>query len=149
MSITLATLRRRLIRFNRGEVVRRVQREIDKPLPLIRAKVKASALAKLPHRGGLAAWAAAAKLTAEVAVTGNTVTAALKVHRYSQRGESDLRALDRGRVRHPAWGRRSHDDWHIQMVTPRVYSEPITESDAWRAAVERGCEAATGVIEYG
>lgn len=149
MSISLGTLTRRLLRFNHGEVVRQVRREIDKPMPVIRARVKASALAKLPHRGGLAAWAAAAKLTADVTVAGTTVTAALKVHRNSLRGESDLRALDRGRVRHPAWGRRRHDDWYIQTVTPRAYSEPIQQSPEWRAAVERACERAVGVIENG
>ena len=149
MSISLATLHRRLLRFNHGEVVRQVRRELDGPLPIIRARVKASALSKLPHRGGLAAWAAAVKLTAEVSARGNTVTAAIKIHRYSMRGESDLRALDRGRVRHPAWGRRSHDDWSIQMVTPKVYSEPITASPEWHIAVERACERAVGVIENG
>jgi hypothetical protein len=149
MAITPGTLVRRLRRFNRGAVVREVRAEIDKPLPIIRARVKASALGKLPKRGGLAAWAAAAHLTAQVSVSGNTVTAAIKVHRTSLYKASDLRALDRGRVRHPAWGRRSPGSWSVQMVTPRVYSEPIEGSPEWRAAVERACGDAVGVIEHG
>lgn len=149
MSISLGTLRRRLFRLGHGEIVRQVRRELDEPLPIIRAKVKASALSKLPQRGGLAAWAAAAHVTAQVVVAGDTVTAHLKVHRTSMHKPSDLRALDRGRVRHPAWGRRAHDDWSIQIVTPKTYTEPITEAREWRAAVERACERAVGVVEHG
>ena len=149
MSITLGTLVRRLVRFNAGAVTREVRREIDKPLPIIRARVKASALSKLPRSGGLAAWGAAAHLTAQVQVSGETVTAHLKVHRTSLYKASDLRALDRGRVRHPAWGRRSPGSWSIQMVTPKVYSDPIMRSREWRQAVERACESAADVIRHG
>lgn len=149
MSITLATLRRRLVRFNAGTVVRRVRAEIEKPLPIIRARVKASALGKLPQSGGLAAWAAAAHVTAQVHVVGDSVDAQLKVHRTSLHASSDLRALDRGRVRHPAWGRRRHGDWSVQTVTPKVYSEPIAKSPEWRTAVERGCDDACDVIRHG
>lgn len=149
MAITLATLARRFARFNAGAVVRNVRREIDEPLPVIRARVVASALRKLPHRGGLAAWGAAAHVTAQVAVHGETVTAHLKVHRTSMHRPSDLRALDRGRVRHPAWGRRRTDDWHIQLVPAGVYSEPIAESPEWHIAVRRATEGAADVIRRG
>lgn len=149
MSITLATLERRLIRFNAGEVTRQVQREIDAPLPIIRARVVASALAKLPHRGGLAAWAAAAHLTSSVRVAGDVVTMELRIHRTSLYRASDLRALDRGRVRHPAWGRRGGRDWSIQLVTPKVYSEPITKSPEWRRAAARAAQRASEVISRG
>ena len=149
MSITLATLTQRLQRFNAGAVPREVQRRLDEPLPQIRAKVKASALTKMPSRGGLAAWAAAAHVTAQVQRFGDKVTAHLKVHRTSLYRASDLRALDRGRVRHPSWGRRGTDDWHIQLVKPKVYSEPIAESPEWRRAVVDACGSATDVIRHG
>lgn len=149
MSITLATLARRLVRFNAGAVPRAVRREIDEPLPLIRARVRASALSKLPHRGGLAAWGAAARVQSHITMAGDTVTATLTVSRNSLRGPSDLRALDRGRVRHPSWGRRRHSDWHIQMVPPKVYSEPIAESPEWRRAVVRAADRAADVIRHG
>jgi hypothetical protein len=145
MAITLATLARRLAR-TPPAITRAARAEIDKPLPVIRTRVKASALGKLPRSGGLNAWAAAAHLTAQVHVSGNTVTAALKVHRTSLHRPSDLRALDRGRVRHPAWGRRSSGDWSVQLVTPKVYSEPIAESPEWRRAVIRAAEVAEDVI---
>ena len=149
MSITLATLATRLARFNAGAVPREVRQELDRPLPVIRAKVKLSALTKLPKSGGLAAWAAAAHVTAQVHTAGETVTAHLKVHRTSMFRPSDLRALDRGRVRHPAWGRRGPNDWSIQLVKPKVYSEPITEAREWRAADARAARAAAGVIRNG
>jgi hypothetical protein len=149
MSITLATLTRRLIRFNAGTVPRAVREEIEKPLPVIRTKVKASARSKLPKSGGLAEWGAAAHLTAQVHLLGDTVHAKIKVHRSSLHGASDLRALDRGRVRHPAWGRRRSRDWYIQSVPPRTYSEPIAGSREWRRAVERACDEAADVIRHG
>jgi hypothetical protein len=148
VSISLATLARRLARTSPA-ITRAVQAEIDEPLPIIRTRVKASALGKLPKSGGLAAWAAAAHLTAQVRVAGDTVTAALKVHRTSLYKASDLRALDRGRVRHPAWGRRAPGDWSVQVVPAKTYSEPIAESPEWRRAVIRAAETGAGVIEHG
>lgn len=148
MSISLATLALRLARTS-PTITRAAQREIDKPLPIIRTRVKASAMAKLPKSGGLNAWAAAAHLTAQVHTAGNTVTANLRVHRTSMHKPSDLRALDRGRVRHPAWGRRGHNDWAVQVVTPKVYSEPIADSPEWRQAAVRAAEAGAGVIGRG
>jgi len=145
VSITLGTLVQRLSRTSPA-ISRRAREEIDKPLPIIRARVRASALGKLPKSGGLNAWAAAAHLTAQVRGTGATITAHLKVHRTSLRKASDLRALDRGRVRHPAWGRRASGDWSVQTVTPKVYSEPISESPEWRRAVIRAAEVAEDVI---
>jgi hypothetical protein len=149
VSITLSTMSRRLRELNRGEITRCVRREIDKPLPIVRARVKASALGKLPKSGGLAAWAAAAHLTAQVTTSGETVTAHLKVHRTSLYRPSDLRALDRGRVRHPSWGHRSSNAWHIQLVTPKVYSEPIAESPEWRRAITHGVDRALDVLRHG
>lgn len=149
MSITLGTLIVRLGRFNAGAVTRAVREEIDKPLPAVRASIKASALGRLPRRGGLAAWAAAAHVTAQVRTLGDRVTAHLKVHRTSLHRPSDLRALDRGRVRHPAWGRRRSGDWSVQMVRPKTYTEPITESREWAAAAARAADRAAEVIRHG
>jgi hypothetical protein len=148
VSISLATLALRLARTSPA-ILRAAQREIDDPLPIIRTRVKASALSKLPKRGGLAAWAAAAHLTAQVHTAGQTVTAALKVHRTSLYKASDLRALDRGRVRHPAWGRRSPGAWSVQIVPAKVYSEPIADSPEWRRAAVRAAEAGAAVIRHG
>ena len=145
MSITLGTLVTRLQRTS-SAITRAAQREIDKPLPVIRTRVRASARAKLPRRGGLAEWAAAARLTAQVTSSGSTVTCALRVHRTSMFRPSDLRALDRGRVRHPAWGRRHSSAWSIQIVPPRVYSEPIQDSPEWRRAAVRAAKVAEEVI---
>lgn len=149
MAIDLDTLIGRFRRFNAGAVPRAVRAELDEPLPIIRERVRASALGKLPRSGGLAAWAAAAHLTAQLATFGDTVKARLRVHRTSLHRPSDLRALDRGRVRHPAWGRRGAGDWSVQMVTPKVYSEPITSSPEWRAATVRAADRAAEVIRHG
>lgn len=148
MAITLGTLVQRLQRTSPA-ITRAVQREIDEPLPVIRRRIVASAHGKLPRSGGLAAWAAAAHLTAQVATRGDRVTAHLKVHRTSLYRGSDLRALDRGRVRHPAWGRRWSGQWFVQLVTPKVYSEPIEGSPEWRHAVIRAAERGADVIRHG
>lgn len=148
MSITLGTLAARLARTSPA-INRAVRDELNEPLPVVRERVKASARAKLPRSGGLAEWAAASHVTAQVVGAGNTTRAHLRVHRTSKYKPSDLGALDRGRVRHPAWGRRGPRDWSIQLVPSKTFSKPIAESPEWRRAVVRAAQRGSEVITRG
>lgn len=85
--------------------------------PPIRAAVEASVLAKLPHRGGLAAWVAASRFGYRVR-SGGDVIAAVKVGKTGH----DLRGLDEGLVIHPFYG---HGPWFNQPVLPGTISNPI------------------------
>ena len=131
---TIAALCRDLRDLERRDIQRRLRANLRRPLPAVRAAVKARCLAVLPKRGGLNRWAAKAKVDFEIVYVGAGAGVRLVVHRRSMRGESDLKALDRGRVRHPSWGRRGRGQWHTQRVPPKVYSGPLTEVTRWRRA---------------
>jgi hypothetical protein len=145
--LTIPGLIRNIRRFNeRNAVVEHVRRTIDEPFAAARAAMRARMLAVLPHRGGLGAWAAASHIHPSVRATGNRVSAELQVSRRSLRGPADLRALDRGRVRHPSWGRRAPGEWHTQLVAPKTITGPLTEVEQWRDAVARGVDEAVDTL---
>lgn len=131
-SQTIAALCRDLRELERRDIQRRLRANLRRPLPAVRAAVKARCLTTLPKRGGLNRWAAKARVDFEIVYVGAGAGVRLVVHRRSLRGESDLKALDRGRVRHPSWGRRGRGQWHTQTVPPKVYSGPLTEVSRWR-----------------
>lgn len=92
----------------------------------VKQAIRDSALQTLPKSGGLNRWAAALGIKTRVALTGRNpgvfITGALDNKRHSRKvgsagkrrkvrkaglfgAQADLRALNRGRVMHPAWGR--------------------------------------------
>lgn len=147
--VTIAQLCRDLRELERRDIQRELRAKLRRPLPAVRAAVRARALATLPKRGGLNRWAAKAKVDFEIVYVGRGAGVRLTVSRSSMRGPSDLRALDRGRVRHPSWGRRRPGQWHIQLVTPKVYSGPLTEVDQWRRAAAAAVGAAVERVGRG
>lgn len=84
-------LRRELLRSGRA---------MGKP---IKAELAASALEKLPHRGGLAALIAKAKVRVATRLSGRNVGVSF-VGRWAGH---DLASIDKGEVRHPIRGNRS------------------------------------------
>jgi hypothetical protein len=132
----------------RGVVTKELRKELRKPLPAVRRAIKRRALDTLPKSGGLNAWAASTRITAKITINGKTVRVTLRGARNSVGGQSDLRALDRGRVRHPSWGRRGKGQWYTQTVTPGFFTEPATEFDEYReaclAALTRALEQIRG-----
>lgn len=132
----------------RAEIVKQLRTDMRAPLPEVRKKVKARALSTLPKRGGLNKWASRTRITAKITVTGRAVRVRVRGARKSLGGESDISALDRGRVRHPSWGRRYRGQWHVQRVTEGFFSVPVSEDDQWReaclAAVDRALETIRG-----
>jgi hypothetical protein len=123
----------------RRVVVAALRAELRRPLPAVRRAVRATALRQLPHRGGLGAWVAAARIGATVRATARTVTARIHTDRASLRGRSDLAAIDRGRVRAPAWGNRTA--WHTQRVAPGYFTRTVTV-DAQRQWLDAARDAA-------
>lgn len=132
----------------RAEIVKQLRTDMRAPLPEVRKKVKARALSTLPKRGGLNKWASRTRITAKITVTGRAVRVRVRGARKSLGGESDISALDRGRIRHPSWGRRYRGQWHVQRVTEGFFSVPVSEDDQWReaclAAVDRALETIRG-----
>lgn len=90
---------------------------------------------------------AANRINTSIKVSSRTATVTLIGSRKSQGGVSDLKRLDRGVIRHPAWGRRFKGQWYVQRVTSGYFTDPAAETDEWRKAVERACAAAVKTIE--
>jgi hypothetical protein len=132
---------------NRRVIVQRLRRQLSKPLPGVRSKIKASALSILPQRGGLSAWVAAAKVSATVRYTsGRSAGIRIKGSRKSEKNKTDLTKIDRGQVRAPSWGRRGRGDWHTQEVRSGWFTNPVVSSDEWRKAVDDAVDSATAEI---
>jgi hypothetical protein len=62
---------------------------------------------------------------------------------------SDVKRLDAGRVRHPSWGRRGPNQWHMQRVRAGYFTEPSVELEQWRAAALVAVDEALEVIARG
>jgi hypothetical protein len=141
--------------FERGDVLlKAVREELRKPVPVVRARIKATAVSTLPHRGGLGAWVAQTKITAAVTLERKAVTIRLRGGRRSvsnlrggaEGGQTDVRSIDRGRVRAPSWGRRYRGQWHTQTVEPGFFTKTASEAPEWAPAIDRAIVAATGQI---
>ncbi len=133
----------------RKEVVKELRKEIRKPVPKVRKAIKARALDTLPAGGGLNVWVSKTRITAQIKLSGSAAGVRLRGARKSAKGKSDVSAIDRGRVRHPSWGRRGRGQWHTQLVQPKFFSGPSTETDEWRKACVRALNNATEVIRRG
>lgn len=146
----LDDLVRDLRRFDRRKAVTKALREkIRQPVPEVRRSIKARALATLPRRGGLNVWVSRTRVSAVIKLAGRSAGVTLKGSRKSLNDKSDLRRLDRGMVRAPSWGRRGSGDWHTQRVTPGFFTEPSTQTQAWRDACVAAVDEALEEIARG
>lgn len=150
MSASLDNFIRDLRAFDgRKEVIRSLKKTIREPVPVVRKSVRSRALETLPRRNGFAAWVAASRINVTTKINTTTIFVVLKGGRNSARGRSDLNRIDKGRLRHPAWGRRGLGQWHTQAVEPGFFTKPTTETDEWRKAILRGLDDALEVIKRG
>lgn len=127
----------------------------------VKDEIKASARVTLPARGGLNEWTAALGIKTKTSLGGRTVgifiTAALdnkkktvpkttgKGRRKTRRAGTfgpiaDLRALNRGRIMHPAWGRGPLIG--PQMVKAGFWNKPLEG-----AVTDRGRREMTQALE--
>lgn len=150
MAGDLERLVRDLRRFDADKVITtKVREKIRKPVPAVRKAIKKRAVEILPKAGGLGAWVAGSRITARVTLRGRAAGVYLVIGRNSAGGRSDISAIDRGRVRHPSWGRRYRGQWFNQLVEPKFASGPATEIDQWRDAVLEAVDEALGVLRRG
>lgn len=128
----------------RKVILKELRSGIRKPFPKVRAAIKQRALATLPKRGGLNVWVSKIRVSLAVKTGANKVTVTVKGGRNSSGGRSDMKAMDRGRVRHPSWGRRGIGQWHNQAVPAGFFTKPVEEANEWRdeavASVDRATE---------
>lgn len=90
-----------------------------------RQELKASAKSTLPRRGGLGKWVASASVRVAIRRGANTAGVQVVMGRNSAGKRTDMRAIERGKVRHPTWG---HKPWTPQTVpagfAARVFEGP-------------------------
>ena len=96
----------------------RAFREAAKPLG---QKIVERGAATLPHRGGLSARVAQSKVTQSNATTGKNPKVMLRV---KTREGYDLKAMDRGQLRHPVYGRPV---WVRQNVPAGEFTKPFEQ----------------------
>lgn len=88
------------------------------PLP---ERLRASALAVLPKRGGLAEAVARSQIRVS-GVTGSDAGARVVVD-----SQYNVTGLDAGRVVHPLFGDRRH--WYSERVNPRWFTGPVEAAE--------------------
>lgn len=98
-----------------------LQRELTKSIRLAtkpaKDAAKASALAVLPHRGGLARLIASSRVTNLVKKGSRSAGVQIKAA-----SGHDIKSMDEGRLRHLTFG---HKPWVQQAVTPGWFTTPI------------------------
>jgi len=101
----------------RKEMLRTIQ-TTTKPL---REGLKGSARSTLPKRGGLAATVAGSGISTRTRTTGSKV--GVRIVATGGKKVRDIRATDRGRLRHPVFGNPT--TWVDQAITPGWWSKPL------------------------
>lgn len=99
---------------------RELLRGINRALKPAKQAVKDAARSQLPQRGGLAAEVAASRISSSTRTSGRSPG----VRVTGKKSGRDLRSIDRGRLRHPTFGRAP---WVNQAVKPGFFSETLTE----------------------
>jgi hypothetical protein len=127
-------------------VLDELKKELKAPVPVVRRSVKARALSSLPRRGGLNKWAAAIQFKAVQQVRGTTIRIHLTGGRNSSGGRSDIKRLDQGKARHPAWGRRGRGQWSVTAVQPGFFTQPASDPKPWIEAADVALDRALEVI---
>lgn len=141
--------------FERNDIlIKEIRKDLRTPVGPVRRRIKATAISTLPSSGGLGTWVAGTKITATVKLEGKRAAVRLRGGRNSVadlRGgksgtRSDIRSIDRGRVRHPFWGRRFRGQWRTQSVTPGFFTKTAAEAPEWATAINAAVARATAQI---
>lgn len=133
----------------RREIVKAMNKGIRATVPAVRTKIRAAALALLPSSGGLAKFVASARINLKVKTSGRAAGVRLVGGRNSAGGRTDMRSIDRGRVRAPSWGRRARGDWHTQAVTPGYFTRTAQSEIGWSQNVGREVDRALDQLRRG
>lgn len=114
----LAAVARRLKEAGNKDLRREMMRGLQRAARPARDAAKEAARVELPSAGGLNDRVAGSKFTIKTRTSGKAVGVSIV-----GKGDLDLPALDRGRLRHPLFGNRRH--WYTQMVRPRWFTEAM------------------------
>lgn len=133
----------------RKEITNACARGIRAATKPARQAIKKAAKDNLPKRGGLNVWVSRISVLAQVRLSGNRAGVKLKGGRNSLGARSDIRAIDRGRVRAPSWGHRTKASWHTVTVTPGFFTQTAADLPDWRGGVDQEVDQALEKIRRG
>lgn len=106
----------------------------------LKKNIRASARSILPSRGGLANLVARSSLT-----TKKSLSARGAGVRIVGSSKNDIRAIDRGRLRHPTYG---HKPWVSQTVPEGYFKTPMVEgTPAVHAKIVAEVDRLSAIIE--
>lgn len=118
---------------DRRQIVRAMRRGLNRAAKTsVTPAIRASALAILPKRGGLNAYVARASITTLISYASRS--AGIRLRGRLKGGRSDVKRIDDGTVRAPAWGHRTA--WHTEAVAPGWFTRPAAETGAWHEQVD-------------
>lgn len=100
---------------------RELYKGLNRATKPLKEKAKDAARSKLPRRGGLNDYVAAATIRTSSRGGGANPGVSLKV----TKGKHDLKAIDQGKVRHPVFG---HGPMVTQSVTPGWFTKTLEDS---------------------
>lgn len=104
-------------------ILKNLTKRIKTMTPEIRDGIRTSAVAILPHRGGLGVWVSKSRVA--VTVTRGAATAGVRIvaGRNSTGKRSDIANINAGSTRHMLFGNRK--DWYPQRVVPGFASKVV------------------------
>lgn len=89
-------------------------------------EVTQQAVTILPKEGDLNTWVSKRiKITAQTRIGGSISTFRFVTKHKGERGLSDLRSLNNGRIRHPLFGNR--DRWYLQELSGHFVDRALRE----------------------
>lgn len=141
-----ARLARALKAAGRKDLQRELGRAVREGGKVVRGEGRVVAVEWLPSRGGLGPRTArAAYRTRMRAGRSPSVTVVASLRKQDGGGKVDLRAMDRGRLRHPVFGRGR---WVTQQIRPGWWSEVgLRSGRKARRLVEAGMDRVRQQLE--
>lgn len=129
----LESVARRLKRAGDADLRRELLRGINRAVRPLKQAVQDAAVRELPKRGGLNRWVADSKFGSRTRATAGRDA---RVTITTKKAGHDIRAIDRGRLRHPVFGNRT--TWVNQEVKPGWFTRTVSDgSPIVRRELER------------
>lgn len=138
----LAALAKDLRAAGNKEMTKELRKGCQRAVRPLKEAARQGALDELPSSGGLAAEVAASTFTGRVSLLGRDprITLEGKGLVNDKGGRHDLRAMDRGRLRHPVYGRRGR--WVTQLIHPGWFTNTIeARADVVRVELLKAADA--------
>lgn len=133
----------------RREITKACAKGIRKAVKPATKAIKKAAKDTLPKGGGLNVWVSKTRITAQFRFAGRKAGVKIKGGRNSLGGRSDVKAIDRGRVRAPSWGHRTRASWHTVTVKPGFFTQTAADLPDWRANVDAEVDLALETLRRG